>query len=192
MKTIRLIYPQWQGGDIARWIPELTPDDAARGYYLGALLLDFLAPRNGQATFTVPVTTAPAAREAVDSRDDARKLEYARAAERLYVGDLYVPTLDATGFISSMRESLRNLYADAMVEGSAAALRLGRERTATRLAENAVRANELREDANSALVRALRACGRGVEADRRLRSFEARLRRGRGELTAAPDETAGQ
>ena len=66
MKTIRLIYPQWQGGDIARWIPELTPDDAARGYYLGALLLDFLAPRNGQATFTVPVTTAPAAREAVD------------------------------------------------------------------------------------------------------------------------------
>ena len=66
MKTIRLIYPQWQGGDIARWIPELTPDDAARGYYLGALLLDFLAPRNGQATFTVPVTTAPGAREAVD------------------------------------------------------------------------------------------------------------------------------
>ena len=66
MKTIRLIYPQWQGGDIARWIPELTPDDAARGYYLGALLLDFLAPRNGQATFTVPVTTVPAAREAVD------------------------------------------------------------------------------------------------------------------------------
>ena len=66
MKTIRLVYPQWQGGDITRWIPELTPDDAARGYYLGALLLDFLAPRNGQATFTVPVTTAPAAREAVD------------------------------------------------------------------------------------------------------------------------------
>lgn len=66
MKTIRLVYPQWQGGDIARWIPELTPDDAARGYYLGALLLDFLAPRNGQATFTVPVTTAPGAREAVD------------------------------------------------------------------------------------------------------------------------------
>lgn len=131
-----------------------------------------------------------AAREAVDSRDDARKLEYARAAERLYVGDLYVPTLDATGFISSMRESLRNLYADAMVEGSVAALRLGRERTATRLAENAVRASELREDANSALVRALRACGRGTEADRRLRSFEARLHRGRGELAASLDETA--
>ena len=34
MKTIRLIYPQWQGGDIARWIPELTPDDGAGGCYL--------------------------------------------------------------------------------------------------------------------------------------------------------------
>lgn len=131
-----------------------------------------------------------AAREAVDSRDDARKLELARAAERLYAGDLYVPTLDATGFISSMRDSLRGLYADAMVEGSAAALRLGHERTATRLAENAVRANELREDANSTLVRALRACGRGVEADGRLRSFEARLRRGRGEPATVHDETA--
>ena len=131
-----------------------------------------------------------AAREAVDSRDDARKLEFARAAERLYAGDLYVPTLDATGFISSMRDSLRGLYADAMVEGSAAALRLGHERTATRLAENAVRANELREDANSTLVRALRACGRGMEADGRLRSFEARLRRGRGEPATAHDETA--
>lgn len=49
MKTIRLIYPQWQGGDIARWITEVTnPDDASRGYYLGAQLLNFLAPNNEQ------------------------------------------------------------------------------------------------------------------------------------------------
>ena len=35
--TIRLIYPQWQGGDINHWLPEIpNPDDAARGYYLGA------------------------------------------------------------------------------------------------------------------------------------------------------------
>ena len=122
-----------------------------------------------------------AAREAVDGGDDERKLEYARLAERIYVGDLYVPTVDSTGFIASLRAILRDLYADAMVEGSAAALRLGYERTAARLAENAIVANELREDANAALVRALRACGRGAEADRRLRSFEARLRRGVGD-----------
>ena len=58
MKTIRLIYPQWQGGDIARWIPEVKdPAVAARGYYLGAQLLNFLAPDTGQETYTVPVTT---------------------------------------------------------------------------------------------------------------------------------------
>lgn len=35
-KTIRLVYPQWQGGDITRWIPEISdPALAARGYYLG-------------------------------------------------------------------------------------------------------------------------------------------------------------
>lgn len=58
MKTIRLIYPQWQGGDINRWIPEVKdPAVAARGYYLGAQLLNILAPDSGQETYTVPVTT---------------------------------------------------------------------------------------------------------------------------------------
>ena len=58
MKTARLIYPQWQGASIAQWIPEVkNPDDAARGYYLGAELLDFLAPKNpSHKTLTVPVS----------------------------------------------------------------------------------------------------------------------------------------
>lgn len=56
-KTIRLIYPQWQGANIARWIPSLAPDDASRGYYLGAMLLEFLAPKTDCRTFTVPVAT---------------------------------------------------------------------------------------------------------------------------------------
>lgn len=56
MKTIRLVYPQWQGGDIVRWITEIEdPAVAARGYYLGAQLLNFLAPDNGEETYTVPV-----------------------------------------------------------------------------------------------------------------------------------------
>lgn len=58
MKTIRLVYPQWQGGIISHWIPEIKdPSESSRGYYLGAQLLDFLAPRNGQETYTVPVDT---------------------------------------------------------------------------------------------------------------------------------------
>lgn len=65
--TIRLVYPQWQGAEITRWIPEIpNPEDAARGYYLGAQLLNFLAPDNGQKTFTVPVTTSITERKAVN------------------------------------------------------------------------------------------------------------------------------
>lgn len=56
--TLRLIYPQWQGGDIAKWITEVKdPEQASRGYYLGAHLLDFLAPSTGQKTMTVPIST---------------------------------------------------------------------------------------------------------------------------------------
>lgn len=54
--TIRLVYPQWQGGIVAHLIPELQPDDASRGYYLGSQLLNFLAPGNGQKTLQVPVS----------------------------------------------------------------------------------------------------------------------------------------
>lgn len=54
--TLRLIYPQWQGGIVAHWMPELSPDDASRGYYLGAQLLNFLAPKSAQDTKEVPVS----------------------------------------------------------------------------------------------------------------------------------------
>ncbi len=67
MKTIRLVYPQWQGGNIAHWITEVkNPELASRGYYLGAQLLNFLAPDNGQATFTVPVATDLVERKVTD------------------------------------------------------------------------------------------------------------------------------
>lgn len=56
-KTIRLIYPQWQGGVISQWIPELSAEDSSRGYYLGAQLLNTLAPKNdSQETFEVPIS----------------------------------------------------------------------------------------------------------------------------------------
>ena len=65
--TIRLIYPQWQGGNVAAMVPEVKdPDDAARGYYLGAQLLDFLAPCGGQETLTVPVSTQIGERRVTD------------------------------------------------------------------------------------------------------------------------------
>ncbi|WP_028328772.1 arginase family protein [Brachyspira alvinipulli] len=56
-KTIRLIYPQWQGGIISDWIKELKPEDSSRGYYLGAKLLNILAPQNdNHETLEVPIS----------------------------------------------------------------------------------------------------------------------------------------
>lgn len=82
MNTIRLIYPQWQGGDIARWIPEIEdPADASRGYYLGAMLLDFLAPAASCRTFTVPVSTEWTGRTVTDGvMDKEAILKQTRAA----------------------------------------------------------------------------------------------------------------
>lgn len=54
--TIRLIYPQWQGGIVSHWMPDLPPEDASRGYYLGAQLLKMLAPESSQKVVEVPVS----------------------------------------------------------------------------------------------------------------------------------------
>lgn len=54
--TLRLIYPQWQGGVITSLVTEVSADDASCGYYLGSHLLDFLAPQNGQKSVEVPVS----------------------------------------------------------------------------------------------------------------------------------------
>lgn len=82
MKTIRLIYPQWQGAKITHWIPEIEdPEEASRGYYLGAQLLNFLAPDNGQITLTVPVATDITERKVTDGVMDRDALvEQTKAA----------------------------------------------------------------------------------------------------------------
>lgn len=82
MKTIRLIYPQWQGGDIAKWITEVKdPQQASRGYYLGAQLLNSLAPDSGQDTYTVPVATDLVERKVTDGVLDKKAIiEQTKAA----------------------------------------------------------------------------------------------------------------
>lgn len=55
--TLRLLYPQWQGGVITSWFPDLSPKDASTGYNLGAKLLNLLTPENpDQVTVEVPVS----------------------------------------------------------------------------------------------------------------------------------------
>lgn len=53
---IRLIYPQWQGGIVDHWMPDIPAENSSRGYYLGAQLLNLLAPDSNQKTVEVPVS----------------------------------------------------------------------------------------------------------------------------------------
>ncbi len=53
---LRLIYPQWQGGIVDHWMPDIPAEDSSRGYYLGAQLLNLLAPESNQKTVEVPVS----------------------------------------------------------------------------------------------------------------------------------------
>lgn len=50
------------------------PEQASRGYYLGAQLLNFLAPDSGQETYTVPVATDKIERKVTDGVLDKEAL----------------------------------------------------------------------------------------------------------------------
>lgn len=54
--VLRLVYPQWQGGVVDHWMPDIPAADSSRGYYLGAQLLTLLAPETTAITAEVPVS----------------------------------------------------------------------------------------------------------------------------------------
>lgn len=56
--TLRLVFPQWQGGEahnITNYVSELAPQEAMQGYAIGAQLLAWLAPPSAE-TVNVPVS----------------------------------------------------------------------------------------------------------------------------------------
>lgn len=59
--TLKLIYPQWQGGIIAQWFKDLNTEEAAKGYVLGTQLLDLLTTQINanldKNTAIVPIST---------------------------------------------------------------------------------------------------------------------------------------
>lgn len=57
-QLLRLVYPQWQGGDIARWFDDLSPKEAAQGYVLGAQILNLLADSIAPCANTAMVEVA--------------------------------------------------------------------------------------------------------------------------------------
>ncbi|RDU72762.1 arginase family protein [Helicobacter aurati] len=54
-KNLRLIFPQWQGGDITSWFADLDKKEAAQGYILGAQILSLLVDSISQSTNTAVV-----------------------------------------------------------------------------------------------------------------------------------------
>ena len=60
MQTLELVFPQWQGGDITRFFPELSAQEAAQGYYLGAQILKLLTesinPNLAKNSALVPIS----------------------------------------------------------------------------------------------------------------------------------------
>lgn len=115
------------------------------------------------------------AKAAVESSADEKICNAALRTETLYVGDLCNVAEDGEEYFAEKRAELRKLYADAMVAGAEAALRLDKRRLAARLAGNALFVDEMREDAMCLLIRALRAGGREAEAQRRYRAYVKKL-----------------
>ena len=116
------------------------------------------------------------AHQALESEgNDDEVLSLVRGVQGLYRGDLYVPAGETGRAIDRRRLVLRGLFTDVLVAGAEAALRRGSPRLAAHLCEQALLADETREDANACLVKALDSCGRSIEARERSKAFAARL-----------------
>lgn len=144
----------------------------------------FFAARGAEHTMSLDMTCVRCdvfefeelARRAIEKEgNDTEVLSLVRDVQALYRGDLYVPSGDAGRVIDQRRIDLRRLYTDVLVAGAEAAYRTGSLRLATRFCEQALLADETREDAIACLVRSLSSCGRSVEARDRSKAFAARM-----------------
>lgn len=55
-QTLKLIYPQWQGGNIAEWFKDIPDNDISKGYALGAKLLEILTSNASYQTCEIPIS----------------------------------------------------------------------------------------------------------------------------------------
>lgn len=78
-KILRLIYPQWQGGDIAGWFKDMDTKSASQGYILGAqilnLLVDSIKDSKMQLESKSPqnIVTIDISRDFIESRKDTKE-----------------------------------------------------------------------------------------------------------------------
>ena len=130
------------------------------------------------------------ANAAIDGAGDIRICDSALKAEGLYAGDLCILSDDQSGYLAMRRDELRRLYADAMIAGGEAALRLDKKRLAARFANDALYIDGLREDAMALLIKALRRSGRGDEAQRRYKRFALKLADATGRIPSVALQSA--
>jgi len=84
-KTVRLMYPQWQGARMQDgWIPEVKSlEDASQGYVLGSRLLEILAPENpSHKVVRVPVSMEYGERPITDGVTDREAIAAQTKAAR--------------------------------------------------------------------------------------------------------------
>lgn len=79
-KKIRLIYPQWQGGLISSFVPELPSKDVDLGYNLGSSILSMLSPATDGEVVKVPISTTRGERVAEDGIIDCGIIKKQTAA----------------------------------------------------------------------------------------------------------------
>ena len=95
-KTLRLVFPQWQGADIVRIVPELAPHSAAHGYVWGSRILDLLLPKAQDEVLHVPIDMSmertlssgvmDRARLAIQTKDALKLLRLSRSTRVLTLG----------------------------------------------------------------------------------------------------------
>ena len=127
-----------------------------------------------------------AAHAVLATDDDTRAVELAHEALKLYGGDLVETPYDTLGAAETRRQELRSLYVDIAVVGSSAAMRENMPQLAVRFARCAYDAAGLREDAAIALMDALKATGRTMDAREVYREYARNLL----EATGMPPSTA--
>lgn len=116
------------------------------------------------------------ARQLLDLSSGGREaIDLCREIEEVYTGDLFVPSTDGMGIMSTRSRELRSLFADAMIAGARAAMGLDMKTLACRFAHRAFEADDLREEGVRLLVNALCAAGRRVEAQRSYERFVGRV-----------------
>ncbi|MBR3328435.1 MAG: bacterial transcriptional activator domain-containing protein [Atopobiaceae bacterium] len=153
------------GFDVAEWPQVIVSNKAA-----GTVML------NGAIVSCDVDAFEEKARKVLDSEGDSRRVvQLCREIEDLYKGDLFIPPNDGAGVVGRRSRELKELYGDAMVVGSAAAGALDMKLLACRFARKAHVSDELREDAVRALVLALCAVGRQIEALRCYEGYASRV-----------------